>query len=149
MRNSSANDYGAYYSWCAVTANTCQINGTAIINSDAASSICPRGWKLPSKNDYYALNAKYSGTWTTSGSRTGRWLGGASIATGGAFFPTAGVFDTNGLYTNGNDGYYWTRSADSSADDAYALYFFKDSILPAYTFKRYRGFSVRCVAYSS
>lgn len=60
---SSASQYGVYYSWYAATAGT----GTYSMNSgNAASSICPKGWKLPtgdSGGDFENMAKKYgSGT---------------------------------------------------------------------------------------
>ena len=157
MRNSTDNDYGAYYSFNAATANSAasQSSGTA------AYDICPKGWRLPTGNtsgEFYKLAQQYpagsltgsSNTtgWTTSGvnSKAGRWLGAANAASGGAFFPAAGYMDTRAsVQAPGSYGYYWSSTLPN-ANAAYYLYFSSNAITPATNGLRYVGISVRCVA---
>ncbi len=141
--------YGNYYSWCTATAGTCKDSG------DAPSSICPKGWKLPSNDDtnigtYTALNTAYSGSWEsnvtiygTSG-YAGRRFGYNSAD---AFFPAGGHIFQLGLLNAGSDGFYWSRTVNTSTtDNAYSLLFYGGSANPANdTLSRYLGFSVRCV----
>ncbi len=142
--------YGNYYSWCTATAGTCKDSG------DAPSSICPRGWKLPSNSDtnigtYTALNSAYSGAWETNvtingtSGYTGRRFGYNSAD---AFFLAAGNVNGNGLNDSGSNGFYWSSTVGSSnVNYAYYLRFSSGGVYPAYSnYGRYYGFSVRCVA---
>ncbi len=146
VRASVDNDYGAYYSYNVATANT-----VATISSGSATyDICPKGWRLPtggSSGEFQALYNKWtSATWTTNNGKNGRWLGGASAAAGGSFFPAAGNVYTSGLGSTGSYGYYWS-STIYSATYAYDLYFYSSSdIYPADRNIRCFGYSVRCVA---
>ena len=153
VRAATDNDYGAYYSYNVATLNKVwnQSSGTATYD------ICPKGWRLPtggSSGEFQALaqiypagslnnNSNTTG-WTTNNGKNGRWLGAAN-ATGGAFFPAAGLVNTSGLSNTGSEGYYWS-STINDATYAYNLNFGSRPIYPANNYNRYIGFSVRCVA---
>ncbi len=146
--------YGNYYSWCTATAGTCTDSG------DAPSSICPKGWRLPSNDDtnigtYTLLNTAYSGSWesnvslitngTSTSGYTGRRFGYNSAD---AFFPAAGTVYGDGLAYAGSSGAYWSRTGYlRSPDYAYSLLFSSSEVYPADSnSNRDSGFSVRCVA---
>ncbi len=135
--------YGNYYSWCTATAGTCTDSG------DAPSSICPKGWTLPSNTDtnigtYSKLNEGFAGSWTTIGGVNGIKLGYNS---NDAFFPAAGLVDGDGLNNSGSNGYYWSSTVRSSnVSYAYFLNFSSGYVNPSYSSLRYYGSSVRCVA---
>ncbi len=135
--------YGNYYSWCTATAGTCSDSG------DAPSSICPKGWTLPSNSNtnigtYTALNSAFAGSWTAIGGVNGIKLGYNS---NDAFFPAAGLVNGDGLYNSGSYGYYWSSTVYSSnVSRAYDLFFNSGGVSPAHFSNRYLGFSVRCVA---
>ena len=148
-------DYGAYYNWYTATAGT----GTnSVPSGDASSSICPKGWRLPtggSSGEFQALYAKYPNSnsstgWVAAASgpngKAGRWIG-ASTTTGGAFFPAAGYMytDNGSLSSVGSYGYYWSSTAND-ANSAYRLLFNSSYINPAANYNKYSGYSVRCVA---
>jgi hypothetical protein len=65
---------------------------------------------------------------------------------GDVVFPAAGYRRDNGgaLYGVGDDGCYWSGSANSSVS-GYAMYFVNSSVSSAGTTDRSYGFSVRCV----
>lgn len=148
MRNASDNDYGARYSWCAATANTCQSSGTPIAaDTDAASSICPKGWKLPQKDAYSTLNDK-SSVWATNSGKNGRWLGATAASSGGGFFPAAGgIYPEYNLAYEGSGGRYWSRTANSTENAYYLRFDSSSSGLSGGG--RYPGYSVRCVVEAS
>lgn len=136
--------YGAYYSWYTATAHT----GTAAMSSgEASGSICPKGWRLPkggSSGEFQALYNKGKSGWTTNGGKNGYWIGAAN-ATGGAFFPAAGLYNGSSSNYVGSRGYYWSSTAYNSSA-AYYLSFYSGGIYPAASGSKYYGFSVRCVA---
>ena len=45
-------EYGCFYNWYTATAGS---GGTSVTSGDAADSICPAGWKLPSRDEYSQL----------------------------------------------------------------------------------------------
>ena len=151
VRAATDNDYGADYSYNVATLNKYVTQDSGSVTYD----ICPKGWRLPtsgSNGEFKALADKYptnygSGlTWSTVNSKNGHWLGAASTAAGGAFFPAAGYMTTTASVQNpGSSGGYWS-STIGSATSAYYLVFGRSSLGPATNFARYYGFSVRCVA---
>ncbi len=146
--------YGAYYTWCAATAGCKTTDETnSGENEQAASSICPKGWRLPTggnDGEYQALYNKYTtATWTTNNSKNGRWLGAADAISGGTFFPAAGFVwhgESSPIYT-GPGGYYWSGTATSETGASH-LTFGSNNISPATTNNRYQGLSIRCIAES-
>ncbi len=124
--------YGAYYSWCAATAGTCTTAGTA---GDAPSSICPKGWRLPTGNtsgDYYGL---LNGLTNTNAMEEPYNFSPAGAAASGS---TTNV---------GSWGYYWTSTSRNSAN-AWAMYFNSGTLEPGTSTgsAKYSGYSVRCIA---
>ena len=128
---------GNYYLFNAATAGT----GASVTNQydDASSSICPKGWRLPSRgnsndtNDFYAL--------TTGNSVTT----GSTLSKAPYYFIPAGFALSGSLGNAGIDGDYWSSTASSSLN-AYILYFYSSSVNPSVNRNRYSGQSVRCLA---
>ena len=145
VRAAADNGYGAYYSYNVATLNkvASQSSGTATYD------ICPKGWRLPTGNttgEFQALYDKWTtATWTTNNGKNGRWLGAANAASGGAFFPAAGLVYTGDLVYTGSEGYYWSNTI-YNATYAYVLGFGGGGVNPAGNGERYVGNSVRCVA---
>ena len=153
---STNNDYGAYYSWCAATAGTCQSNGALITeNTNATSSICPKGWRLPtggSDSEYQTLNAKGKPSFVTNGDKNGYWLGGTSSGVSGAsfFLAAGGVSNGNHFASNiGSSGQYISSTAGGSFKVC-GLYFSDSYFSPDNCgLNKYSGASVRCLAPAS
>ncbi len=141
---SGLSSYGNYYSWGAATA------GTGSSTSDygnAASSICPRGWRLPlskssnnsnSKSFHYLLN-QYGMTSSATNSITGQKISSAPL-----YFVYGGYVLGSSLVSAGSQGRYWS----STAGDSSGAYFlaFDTNVGPSNVSNRYHGYSVRCVA---
>ncbi len=132
--------YGYYYTWCAATAGTCKdVSGNILSSGNAADSICPKGWKLPTSANYTALYGQWdTATWSTNGGVNGRWLGAADAA--------AGLVDNDGLNYGNAFGDYWSSTA-SSDSSAYHLHFIDSGVGPANDNDKYYGNPVRCIAY--
>jgi len=151
----------SYYSWLAATAGGKDSSGNAVSTNgyNAAYSICPRGWRLPTSTTSNA-NAQTSNNW-----KTGDWYAlatayGANLESN--YFQSAATFYNNagpgttpnfllaGYYYNGSfdsggpGGYYWSSTANSSTN-AYYLAFYSGSVRLADSNNRRRGRSVRCV----
>ncbi len=167
--------YGAYYNWYAATAGT----GNASVTTqgqDVNSSICPKGWRLPTsyKTDTSVPEYKYSfnqlvidpltgnpyaisndanyiaNAWKAA-NYTNTTLGltnasGAVLSNG--FFPAAGYVLSGYFRSVGSNGCYWSSTAYDSSY-AYSLYFDSSDVNPPLNGNRYSGRSVRCVAPAS
>lgn len=129
---------GNHYQWNAATAGT----GGSIISGTAASSICPKGWRLPTSNvggEFETLVNALGGTSSTNN------------ITKAPFYGVRGGYVRQGaddLFAYAGDGgYYWSSTPFSDGSNAYNLAFGDISnIDPSYRWARYFGFSVRCVA---
>ncbi len=119
---------GAYYTYCVATAGTCVSSGAA------SGSICPKGWKLPTRAEYDNFLSK------AGISNNGGKLNGSPYN-----FPYAGYIDDDAILKNaGSEGHYWSSTANVGIT-AYRLLFYSSgaSTNPGY---RFEGFSVRCIA---
>ncbi len=109
---------GNYYTYDVATA------GKA---TDNAGSICPKGWKLPTRAEYDTFRSGL--TYDT-------------IRRDPYYFVPAGRY-YSGWYSVGSYGLYWSSTVDSSSD-AYLLYFTSGG-LGTGNDNRTNGASVRCV----
>ncbi len=134
---------GNYYNWYAATAGT----GTSSMTSaEAGSSICPKGWRLPSKTGSKSFINLVTTTYniptnTAAGSDTLR-AAPLNFNLSGYYYYYNAAMDRQGSF-----GYYWSSLAYPTATYAYALPFDTSAIYPQNNgdYKGY-GFSVRCVA---
>ena len=136
---------GAYYNWYTATAGS---GNTSLTSGDAPSSICPKGWKLPpnSGNGSYTnlVNSDSANTaWVSDVAGTGM----AGRVFGGAGFVAGGYVTNGSLHNVGSIGLYWSRAVES-ASSAHLLDFTNSTVYPTYSYNRYTGYSVRCVATS-
>jgi len=151
----------SYYSWLAATAGGKDSSGNAVSTNgyNAAYSICPKGWRLPTSTTSNA-NAQSNNNW-----KTGDWYAlatayGANLESNyyqnaATFYNNAGPGTTpsfllagyylNGSFYNGGSyGYYWSSTAYSSTY-AYGLVFGSGNVYSASNYLRRGGYSVRCV----
>jgi len=155
----------SYYSWLAATAGGKDSSGNAVSTKgyNAAYSICPKGWRLPTSTTSNA-SAQTSPNW-----KTGDWYAlatayGANLEsdyydeapfTGENFYNNAGPGTTpnfllagyyyDGSFSGGGSGgYYWSSTACSSAY-AYRLLFYSSEVYLAGDYFRGGGSSIRCV----
>jgi len=129
--NTENNDYGVYYSWTAVTAGT---GTTSMASGDASSSICPKGWRLPtgaSSGEWQTLYNEYpSSVLMRSAYGPGLVLSGYRLGTNN--------------YYQGNVGRYWTSTAQSQVY-AFNVNLESSAFNADYNTKNW-CFPVRCVA---
>lgn len=144
--------YGCYYNWYTATAGTGLGSTTS---GSVESSICPKGWKLPtggSGGEFKALATAYG----ISGGYDATEAAAMLVAnpttttenTNGAAAPgflLGGYYAPVGVYF-GEIGSYWSRTAY----DAYAVYslYLQDNHVEStntYHVERYTGRSVRCL----
>jgi uncharacterized protein (TIGR02145 family) len=130
---------GYLYNWYAATAST----GTADMTSgDAAASICPIGWRLPTGGD----NGEFQHLYTTLGSVQSNLIGNSSIWRGsyaGYFRAGAGQY-SYGLTHQTAYGYYWSATARNSTNSS-NLYHSAFNVFPASSSAKHYGFAIRCI----
>ena len=118
---SSNTSYGGYYNYCAASAGTvCSSSST----KDATQSICPKGWKLPTRaqSDAIAVNSSYSS----------------------AFSPVySGYYIDGSLSNTGSVGLWWSATAyNSNSQDILGYDYGSLNTVTGY---KHNGLSVRCV----
>lgn len=120
--------YGNYYNYCTATAGTVCNDSTM---SEAKYDICPKGWKLPSNNEWKNIGGDGS-------------LTKDNVA---LFTPVStGSYYSGKLYGSGAGyGILWSSTAFDNST-RYTLHYSSGSGLEAsYITGRYYGVSVRCV----
>ena len=119
-----AEDYGNYYTW------------------EQATTACPKGWRLPTKEEFETL-IKAGSVWTTQNGKTGRKFGDSNNF---IFLPAAGCrhYSDGALYNVGNKGHYWS-STPGSTTSAYYLVFGSENASTYENLYRTNSQSVRCV----
>jgi uncharacterized protein (TIGR02145 family) len=144
---------GYLYNWYTATAGTgtYELDGTTG-KTQAPSSICPAGWRLPksdgtsgSGNEFAILNAKMNNPNATSGSTSDGTVYAKNWWHTGLFAGPRSGYYYSGFGYQGFGGYFWSSSANSS-NNAWNLYFRYSVVSPgtSYTGKDL-GFAVRCV----
>ena len=132
---------GNYYNWYAATAGT----GTSTLRStEAGSSICPKGWRLPPRASNKSFTNLITNTYGLAGAEEETF----AIRANPLNFTLSGTYSYNsrGMYSQGVSGFYWSSSADSYATRAYSFFFATFTISPNAGANKGSGYSVRCVA---
>ena len=125
---------GNYYQWNTATAGT----GGLMETGEATSSICPKGWRLPTQNIFVTLNSQ-----TTLADFVGDEY----------YAVRAGRVGTE-LKNAGDYGYLWSSTAHNggySGHDgrfyfAQRLWFYATAGFSTYYGDRIQGYPVRCIA---
>ena len=105
-----------------------------------AQDACPRGWRLPTREELQSLNA-VGGEWTSVNGVNGHTFG---TVPNQLFLPAAGLRNPAGVRTVvGNNGLYWSSSA-RDADYGWMLWF-NSSRSSVGAINRNSSLSVRCV----
>ena len=116
---SSNTSYGGYYNYCAASAGT--VCSQTI--QDATYDICPKGWRLPTRNEFSGITSYVS-----------------------AFSPVySGNYNDGSLSNTGSRGYWWSSTAFDRYGQ-YILYYYSGSLNATnYSRYKYSGNSVRCI----
>lgn len=119
---------GYYYTWCAATAGC-----------NTSQSICPKGWKLPTNNQYAAFLS------AANISTTDGW---SKISQAPYSFTISGEMATTGFTGFKAEGSYWTSTAyDSGA--GYNVGLRSTGYVANRADPKSNGYNVRCVASSA
>ncbi len=126
-----------YYTWMAATAGA----GTASVSSGLVdTSICPKGWKLPSTGEYQLFLNSESITNASDGS--------AKIQGMPYNFQYTGVISNGKIAGDASQGSWWSNTA-GRANSAHDLSISDRGISLQYAEYRCLGYAVRCIARDS
>lgn len=113
-------------------------------NFDEAQTVCPVGWRLPTKEEFESLYAT-GGEFEMYRNVLGRRFGSGDDS---IFLPSTGYKyrsgKSDGRPQNDNMGYYWS-STPSSEPSGYFLDFTEGVRIPSPNHNHANGFAVRCV----
>ena len=131
--NAYVNSDGGFYNWYTATAGT-GTTSVSVQEQKAPSSICPKGWKLPtghiSNADFVNISSYIFPNPTSSPVN----------------FLLAGKISNGAISYNGTYGYYWGSNVRASSL-AYALHLNSSGGSPDYYHDEKDGVSVRCIAH--
>ncbi len=134
---SGSGQYGYFYNWCAAMGGqataACAAATTPAPNTGV--SVCPSGWRLPTKEEFGALNTAINGSTSTDAGLRSGWLGQWS-----GYWSSGSGFVGQGLL-----GYYWSSSQSATAA-AHVLYHENSYVFPSQGAGKNGGSAVRCVA---
>ena len=131
---------GNYYQWNAATAGT---GGESVTSGNATSSICPKGWALPTSGN---SNPGSFGGLTNAYSIISNSAGSTAITQAPLYFTPAGYVNSGSLNDAGRNSNYRSSTVYSSST-VYGLGFNSGYVYPSnYGLSRYSGFPVRCLA---
>ena len=114
---SSNTSYGGYYNYCAASAGTV----CSQTQQDATQDICPKGWRLPTRNEMNGITS-YASAFSSVYS---------------------GYYNNGSLYSTGSYGYWWSATADDSLFQHFLSY--NGGSLSTSSDYKIRGYSVRCI----
>lgn len=132
---------GNLYSYYAATANT----KPGVTGGEAPSSICPKGWRLPSANEILSVLHKYNKTEPDMMIKNPLYFS----MSGGINSLTDLEHAKVGLFNVGNGGYYTSSTLINSDEYYYSAYkIFNGSIVSSMVahMQPGTGYSVRCLA---
>ena len=162
--------YGRLYTWAAAMDSVgewstngkgCGLDNTCSVASTGSATlvrgICPKGWHLPSNDEWKDLIVAVDGSITeytssnTAGSKlksqTG-WTASSGITNEDAFgfsaLPAGYRGNGGDYYSEGNDARFWSSTVSSYYAYFMELYFYIDSA-SLYNNYKCNGFSVRCL----
>ncbi len=126
---------GAYYTYCAATANSCL--GATQVGDTVTDSICSKGWRLPTKQEYDTLLSKGYGEVDAVEANKG-------LVIAGGFFAAAGGVENNSVQGVGSFGGFWSSTADGRNRAYYLIS--NNSYIGVTPNNRDYGMTVRCIA---
>ena len=146
--STGATNYGYLYNWSAATGGATTTTNPA--GTNAASSICPAGWRLPtggSGGEFAMLNAKMNNINATAPSTSGgagfyqNWQNNSALK--GVF---SGFWRSGSFTEQGTSGLLWSNSVHASTvNEAYFAYIFNSYVYITASDTRDYGAALRCL----
>ena len=132
---------GVLYNWAAATA---QNSEAASKTTEATTSICPKGWRLPASSGDYSFSVLMGAYGLPT---TNQDQGYSGQLQNPLNFNRPGYYNwsTSALDGRGTGGYFWS-SVGYSSTSAHYLLFYSSYFGPQSGNNKGLGFSVRCVA---
>ena len=122
--------YGVYYNYAAASAT--YVTGSQRLWDEAIYSVCPAGWRLPTKSEQ-----------ATIGSSSGR---NTYVST---WLPVyAGGYGSGSLYNESSNGDWWSSTSYDSAG-RYYMYYYSGKLYSGGNGSLRNGSSVRCILQQS
>ena len=143
-------NYNTGNSWCYKDNSTnCNTYGR-LYDWETALKVCPKGWHLPSDEEWTALT-DYLGGKNVAGSKmksssVWKYDENGINSSGFTALPGGNRNNMGGFYGLASDAYYWSSTEYSSTDawSRYLYYFSNNMDRNSYYIKTY-GFSARCI----
>jgi uncharacterized protein (TIGR02145 family) len=136
--------YGVYYNYVATSAGTI----TTMNNGDTLSeSICPKGWTIPSRNDWLALFNAYSITNDSAGSTILRATPINMVYSG--LYSNDADEGGLGVLSQGEAGLYWSTQTSYTYGRRESTYISDTSATVYHALYRYNGLAIRCIRRNS
>lgn len=113
-----------WYSWYSATAGTGTASTVTTPGQNAVSSICPKGWKLPTGGNNSEISALYDAY---------SWDANALASEDGPGLKANTGFFSNGNNGQRNKGFYWSstlRTQTASQRNVYTVYLFPTAAMP-------------------
>jgi len=141
-------NYKTDSSWCYKNADSNCVKYGRLYDWKTATTVCPKGWKLPSLEDWDRLVATAGGEeiagkklksksgWNENGNGTDNY--GFSALPSGYYF-------RSDFYSVGDNGHWWTVTEDAGRF-AHSRYMLSTDYVYNGSSYVYKGHSVRCVA---
>ncbi|MBR2543282.1 hypothetical protein IKF03_01630, partial [Candidatus Saccharibacteria bacterium] len=121
-----------YYNWWTSVAGSMNFSSTS---GTAASSICPKNWKLPLASEHQALGNSYSNYHSD-------FIPASRAQLSGQY-----VYTTGNVANTGSRGVLWSSNPNSAGYSALAFLFTRNGYGIDYTsFDKVGGLPIRCVA---
>ena len=135
VSNAYIDSYGGNYSWHAATAGA-GMRSLSIEGQNVATSICPKGWRLPTSGNNGEFQYLYN-----------NYNSSSAIRSSPLNFQFSGYVNDNSQYHAGSLGYVWSSTVYGNDLYAYSLRFSTTDVDTKYHFSnKHSGFAVRCIA---
>ena len=132
---------GILYNWAAATA---QNSEAASKTTETTTSICPKGWRLPSNNGNYSFSV-LMGSYGLPTTNQDQGYSGQLQSPLNFNRPGYYHWSNGALHSRGTNGVFWSSVGYSSAY-AHYLAFSSSDFYPQDGYNKGFGFSVRCVS---
>ena len=125
--------YGGYYTYYAATAGT---GGSSATSGNASSSICPKGWKLPTGDINGEFETLYS------------YYNSSALMRGEPGFTLSGrlVASTGDIDEQGESGWFWSSTVSNALNADILTVYDNSGVQPTNVHTKFDGLTIRCVA---
>ncbi|MBR3323678.1 hypothetical protein IKG16_02210 [Candidatus Saccharibacteria bacterium] len=135
----------SYYNWTVAVAK----ETTAGVTTAPDTSICPKGWTLPTNGDS-GVNKSWARLFSNIPNVGYNYTAGSQFVNNTnilGFTKYYGLWDWNDASENvqGSDGYFWSGTP-SAETNAYSLFYNSGGVNPQANYNKGHGFSIRCVS---